>query len=339
MFIHYVIEMVRYTCERCKRTFAKKSQYDQHINRKIPCPVNDVEPEILLDYKCKCGKICNRIDSLTKHINKYHEGDMTYNLGTGQQINGDHNNGNHNNSHNKNVNININNYIGMAPFGKDGIDFLTFDEKLKVFFSNFSPLEALILIVNLDDKRYLHHNVGYPSEKAAWGNTYNGIIWNKTNINFIIETLLSSKCKDLVDIGNDLKDVLSEEDIQHVEKGVNKSRETRLNLKLRNTFASFVKQHLYNKRHLAKNAMKVMEAYCTDSNIILKPSKEPKFRGNIDYEEARQIQEQTSANRIQVTTYKNILNETIKLYKTKGIITQKEIDYVLEYIINIHHVE
>lgn len=338
--------MVSYTCPRCKMSFAKKSQYDKHMNRKLPCLIRDVEPEILEDFKCKCGKSYNRKDNLKQHIDKSHNGDITYNLESDQHTNIDQNitgeqnsNSNHNNSHNNNVNININNYIGMAPFGEDGIDFLTLEEKMKVFFSTFNPLEALILIVNLDDERYTHHNVGYTSQKGTLGIVYDGKGWKEEHINLIVEKLLSSKQKDLIDIGNDMKNMLSKKDNQHVEKGVDKFKEIRINPKSRKSFVSFVKKNLYNKRHLAKNARKVMKTFYTGNDVVNKLLREPTFRDNIGLEEAHKIHEQAVANRIQVTTYKNTLNETVKLYKTKGIITQKEADYALLLIPNIHHIE
>lgn len=33
--------MVKYSCERCGKSFDRKCRYDEHINRKIPCRIKN----------------------------------------------------------------------------------------------------------------------------------------------------------------------------------------------------------------------------------------------------------------------------------------------------------
>jgi uncharacterized Zn-finger protein len=80
----------RYECKRCNKVFTKKSNYEFHINRKIPCKqiVSVVKidneifegPELNADnisdlpneYVCPhCDKAFTRKDNLMTHIDKY----------------------------------------------------------------------------------------------------------------------------------------------------------------------------------------------------------------------------------------------------------------------------
>ena len=58
--------MPTFTCEKCLQTFARKSSYDSHINRKKPCAKNDVG-KIIAD------KVAEGIKEVTRHANPYAE--------------------------------------------------------------------------------------------------------------------------------------------------------------------------------------------------------------------------------------------------------------------------
>src|SRR5579872_2141838 len=224
--------MVTYTCPRCKMSFPKKSQYDKHMNRKTPCEIRDAEPKILKDFECKCGKKYNRKDHLKEHIDRDHNGDITYNLGLKQNINIDQNiidehNNNHNNG-NKNTNIqtrdgniekiNIDNSVHivnyhMVPFGKDGVDCLSTREKIAIFSSKENPIEMIIVKVNFDPKKIDHHNCEYTNMHSGTGYVFDGddVGWIKQRIGFILKTLLETKRDDLRIIHDQIKQFLSED--------------------------------------------------------------------------------------------------------------------------------
>ena len=58
--------MPTFTCEKCMQTFARKSSYDSHINRKKPCAKNDVG-------KIIANKVAEGIKEVTRHANLYAE--------------------------------------------------------------------------------------------------------------------------------------------------------------------------------------------------------------------------------------------------------------------------
>lgn len=332
--------MVKYICPRCKSVFTKKCDYERHLERKIKCIIHHEEPVILEDFKCKCGKSYSRQDTLKQHINKVHDGDETYNIG--EQYNGNSNNtiaGNKNNiSHDNSVNltVNIHNYDGMAKFGEDGVKFLTLEERLKVFACGLNAIEALILMVNLDDEKYTHHNVGISDTKTGYGIIYDGKTWYFERINIIIEVLLASKQKDLVEIADSIKDILSDKDNKHIQEKINECKLIRIDPKSIKTFTLCVKKHFWEKRHLAKNAMDVMETYRTGNDLLNKKTREWTFCDNLNLESATKRFDQYITNQQQVEFYKNALKEILKLYKTTGIITQTEVDHVQCVIRNIN---
>ena len=62
--------MVSYTCGRCKKIFNQKCKYDEHINRKIPCIINNGPSNTLDEIYCDvCDKHFSRQDTLKKHLN------------------------------------------------------------------------------------------------------------------------------------------------------------------------------------------------------------------------------------------------------------------------------
>src|SRR5579872_1329196 len=266
--------MVKYICPKCNAVFTKKYVYDKHMNRKTDCTSKKNESMEQEGFKCKCGKEYSRQDTLKKHIDKVHNGDMTYveeqNIEINNNINIEHKNDNsHDNSiniENKNdnshdnindhshdndnrVNITIiNNYANMVPFGEDGTNFLTPEEKMTVFQSTYLPLEALIYMVHLDDKRYAHHNVGYPDKNKKEGIVCNGRSWRTEEMNKIMHELRSSKSKDLAKLWSEVRRYLSSETIQEIKKRIERCNQICYDPKEWKSFAEHIKLEFYNKR-------------------------------------------------------------------------------------------
>lgn len=66
--------MKKYICNRCQKTFTKKSNYDYHIyKKKIPCEISSkMIKKSDSQFRCpKCNKLFTRRDNLTRHINSF----------------------------------------------------------------------------------------------------------------------------------------------------------------------------------------------------------------------------------------------------------------------------
>src|SRR5438309_1807067 len=75
--------MPLHICPRCHRIFDRKSNYEQHLRRKIPCQLADQKPEPVISlpkipvqltlkeepkYNCElCGQSFTRISNLKRH--------------------------------------------------------------------------------------------------------------------------------------------------------------------------------------------------------------------------------------------------------------------------------
>ena len=141
--------MVQYTCERCKLQFNKKSTYDDHLHRKIPCSIKLEPIENNKENYCKiCDRHFSRSDALKRHqrsqMHKSTKGKQVVNNyaktrnGNINQVIGD-----------KNVIINKNYYF-ISPFNHEEIDKLTPEEKLAIFASNENPIVMIIIKTNLN---------------------------------------------------------------------------------------------------------------------------------------------------------------------------------------------
>ena len=343
--------MVRYTCSRCKRVFTKKFEYNRHINRIIKCTVRDKAPEQNLVFQCKCGKCYSRKDTLKQHIDEVHKGDVSYiheeiiNNGKIQNNGNKNTNGNKNITGNKNtiqrdiINITIN-YNNMAPFGKDGTDFLTFEEKMRIFSNSFNPLEAIILMVNLDDNRYDHHNVGVPDMKLGYGIIYDGKEWISEKISEIMDVLIESKEKDLINIYNDIKCVLSEKDNAYITEGVNSCKMIRTDPQSRKSFISHIKKHLYNKRQLALNARKTMKQHkANEAAKLHNIRRQLTFKDNLNFKQAEEIYNKNLENKKYVQIQKDMLLSILDIYNEKHMISQEEITDVKKFISDVNNIE
>jgi len=65
--------MVIYTCDLCSKTFADKSRYTKHINRKFPCCQNKIHPESSKSLKNITPNHPKWMDTISQHKTTQHE--------------------------------------------------------------------------------------------------------------------------------------------------------------------------------------------------------------------------------------------------------------------------
>ena len=251
--------MVVYKCEVCSQFFNKKDNYDRHMKRKTPC-----YPGCKINNKSKifscniCKKKFNRKDNCDRHIKNCenlpskNNNNNNNNKGEIVAVNGDRNNIN-----SGNVTIHYN----LFPFAQDGVDCLTTSEKIAIFTSEKNPCEMIIIKVNLDPLKLNHHNVGIPDLHRGYGMIYNGNEWITEKITSILEILLNSKEKDLLNIHDEIKDFVSEDINNVIKNKISKLNNTLrprnpIEIKSKNILTTHLKKYFYNNRNLALEAQK-----------------------------------------------------------------------------------
>ena len=249
-----------YVCERCDKKFYDKSHLDNHLNRKIPCLVNNNKTDPTNNNYCEeCDKYFSRPYTLKRHMNTYHND--TPNIGA------KNNKGNQIITTGNNNNITINNNIkqyNLIAFGKDGIDCLSIRDKIAILSPDVDPFTMIIIKVNLDPKKLNHHNVGYTDNHSGFGIIYDGNKWLCRGIDTIIDTLLESKEKDILKICDEIKHFFSnEEEINETILDLHKIMcpTNQLDLRARKKLFAHIKNHLFNNKHLALGAKKYTEKY------------------------------------------------------------------------------
>jgi hypothetical protein len=263
--------MVLYQCENCKKKFNKKYNFDKHKERKNPCTFREKALKLPV-IKCRfCKKEFNRKDALTNHLQVCPKNKNSSN----KKIIKQNNNGialidsNHNNITNNHV---TNIYLDgrkLFPFGQDGVDCLSAQEKISILSPDKNALEMIIFKINLDPDRIEHHNCGIDDLHSGYGIIYDGKKWVTENTKLIMEKLFESKEQDLRTIHTHVEEYVTKDcnlrikhnldDISDTIKPINQSH-----LKSKKNLVAHVKKDFYNNRHLAREAKKRTEQYLHD---------------------------------------------------------------------------
>lgn len=290
--------MAKHKCPKCSKIFKQKSHLNKHLNNKNPC-INNINK-----LKCEhCDKLYSRKDSLKRHMDKIHIGVNKNKL----NVNNNHinNNTGNINIHNNNITIKNNNnihddsdYFFVYPFGKEEIDKLTADDKLKFFTSQDDPIMMIFIKTNINPDFPEYHNVGYFDTKCGYGCIYNGNTWLKKRINSIVDNIICSKHKHLFNIGESVKSILGYTqndfvdtvlgDIKRIAEPIDE-----FDIKCRKKLENNIKTNLYNNKHLANESIKKTNKSNNDKIILdrkvdIDHDDMKKLLGNMTIEEFRE---------------------------------------------------
>ncbi len=261
--------MTLYTCERCKKNFNRKNEYENHLNRLYPCQTDKVISKQKIEYSCNiCNKKYVRLDTLRRHFetktHKNNDKNQKININTGDMTNITNKNSNNGivNNNNGNVVINKNNknYYFISPFGQEEISKLTSLEKMATLLSQENPIIEIILITNLNPHKPEYHNIGYTDLKSGYGVMFNGKTWERKEVNAMINELLMLKKNDLFKIRLEISPYLSKEHKKIIEEKLQNVRdnvEPRLehHVKSKKKLIKNLKTHLVNNRSIVQEAI------------------------------------------------------------------------------------
>ena len=260
--------MVVHTCEKCKKTFNRKSHYDYHIDHKV-CEGKD--------YQCpNCGKGFTKATNMHRHIrntckredNKYdqifgrllqlenenkelrnelksvkHTG--SNNTNTNMVNNGHINNGNVYNGDVNTMNITVN----VVPFGKEDLSKIDKNEMLKVFRSGFNSALRLTETTHFNPKYPEYHNVYISNMKNKYAMTYDGNDWALVMKDELIDKIYDKKRDYIEENMDEFINSLLPSQMNALHRWINVNDDHHYVQKIKNE----MKLMLYNKRKMALN--------------------------------------------------------------------------------------
>jgi hypothetical protein len=271
----YIINMVEYKCEKCKKTFKKKDDYKDHQNRKTPCDSNINSNECIhcgIKYSTK-GSVTRHIkngcsvfnakekekqeifdellrlkqenERITNEMKELKVGLVKRNQsGGGAKINAQ------NNIHNGNIhNGNVNN-ITVVAFGKEKMD--TIDKKsiLDAVSKGINSAVLLTKNIHFNPNNPEYHNVYIPNLQNGYAMINDGSQWNLAPREEVINDLYRDK-RDYVEEKMDtFKESLSKYKIEALERWLAIEDDDDATIK---KIKEKIELLLYNERNIIKN--------------------------------------------------------------------------------------
>ena len=253
-----------YECNKCMKTFSKKSSYDCHITRKFPC-IKENEDEIKCMY---CDKLYSTKYNLKIHIKSCTKKDLEDNQQSQieelkkllfeqqkkiEELSKDKKETNNNitiNENSNNTNITNNNVINIYSAGKEDLSLLAKEDILKLCTSGtYYPIVAA-QILHCNEKYPEYQNVLITNLRADTGQVKINDKWVTRSQDEILNTMMNVDKKHISTLIKDLeveaKDQIKLESTQD-EIDTNQVKE---NQKKR------IKQRLYDASEMIKKNIK-----------------------------------------------------------------------------------
>jgi hypothetical protein len=267
--------MVEYICNKCKKTYRKKYNYDKHVGKKYSCILKDNKLEC--EY---CGFECNRKGIMNNHI-KYRcliKKDLDnddninntneiyklkkqikelQNVITNQQIINSNNTTN-NNTANITNNQTINNKYMIVNFGKEDLDRLTLNDKREILNSSYGAILKCAMKINFNPYIPEQNNIFITNPKSDYAYKYDNGKFLAIKTNDLLDELIYHRMNDvreLVDQNNTLK--IGNNKIERVNNLLNKIEEEKLDDI--NNLKKDLKLTLFNENDIAVDNKKKIE--------------------------------------------------------------------------------
>jgi DNA-directed RNA polymerase subunit RPC12/RpoP len=240
--------MVEYKCEKCGKVFTHKGNYDGHINRKKSCEDQIVKNGCL---KCeKCGKELSSRGALYNHLKS-----DACNTVIEQQNIEQQNVQNIENKMNVEGDFKVDGDVKVVKFGEENLSYISDDTFKKIIGRGFKSLEEFMNHVHFNKDHPENHNIYVASLKDGHVVTYNGKRWDVGLADQMLDDLIQQKSDILEEKYEEMADKLSPMESKKFNNFINRKDDAKVNLKLKRE----LRVQLYNNRHFAKGAKKLME--------------------------------------------------------------------------------
>lgn len=208
--------MVKYVCNKCGKEFLKKSNYMDHINKKIPCDSNgdlivSTKIDLLIqkieelqkgnevlreNMKRSNEKLKRDNEKLKKELQEENK-NLIEEIKMLKELNKVKNNGDNVYGNNNNNEISINNSnnknmitFNINQFGTENDDFITDTQVRKILGRGFNSIPEYIKTIHFNESKPENHNIYLPN----WRDknkvlVYDGMLWNLEDKDDTITTL------------------------------------------------------------------------------------------------------------------------------------------------------
>lgn len=198
--------MVTYECDKCNKSFNHKSDYNKHINRKIPCisnefinmknnKISELEQKIIELEKIMKDKdqiILEKDRIIQENIRVYEK-----NIEILKQLQIEKNKPNIITNYNNCNNTSYNNTITIYNFGKENISELTDKEKLSILNSGNYCLTQLIKLIHNNDRLPHYKNIAITNCRDNNGFVIENNKWIRKPLDEILDKEVISRMDDM----------------------------------------------------------------------------------------------------------------------------------------------
>ena len=237
-----------YACNRCSYKTDNKQNFNNHINRKIPCFLSNGKPKLYNSKeKPKCN-ICKEKFATKQSLDRHTQSQHTTVYGNNNTINNIINNNNNTNTNNSYNTINIiNPTIIVHPFTIYNIFDLTICEQYQTLTSKISPYTSIPDHYNLNLNRPQYHNMHLGNINKNIMDVYNGIEWKKESISTVLDLIIPTQKTLIGSLINRFRIFLNIKALKLIPYAIYYGCAENLKYYKRN--ALNIKLHLYNNRN------------------------------------------------------------------------------------------
>jgi hypothetical protein len=235
--------------------FSSKQALQRHQTKKFPC-TEQIYSAFEDTIKCKfCGNKYEHSPSLYRHVkNCPKRNDEKINITNISNQNPT------NIENNTNVQVDgdfkVDGDMKVVKFGDENLSYISDDTFKKIIGRGFKSLEEFMNHVHFNKDDPENHNIYVPSVKDGHVVTFDGKKWNVGISDQLLDDIIQQTSDLLEEKYDEIVDKLSPMESKKFNNFMNRKDDEKVNLKLKRE----LRVQLYNNRHFAKGARKLIEA-------------------------------------------------------------------------------
>jgi hypothetical protein len=145
--------------------------------------------------------------------------------------------------------------VKVVKFGEENLSYISDDTFKKIIGRGFKSLEEFMNHVHFNKDHPENHNIYVASMKDGHVVTFDGKRWKVGIADQVLDDLIQQKSDILEEKYDEIVDKLSPMESKKFNNFINRKDDDRINLKLKRE----LRVQLYNNRHFAKDARKMLE--------------------------------------------------------------------------------